>query len=132
MGKQYIENTGDSPKWVNGILIAPGEGREVEIADEAPAVVEEPQADPDALLHELLGENVEGVKSALPGLSDETLKRLQVLETEGKARKGVLEALADAQIALADAKLQGDDLGDNKGPDSGADSGAGAGAGAGA
>lgn len=120
MAKKYVSNDGNSPIWVGGVMIAPGEGREVEVADEAPALMEETQVDPDAALHELLHGNVAAVTAALEGLSDETLKRLVVLEGEGaKPRKGVMEALADAQIKLADAKLKSDDLG------AGADAGAG-------
>lgn len=105
MGKQYVENLTDSPQWVAGRLIPPGEGREVEIPDEAPAPTEEIAPNGDDLLHELLAGNVDAVKAALAGLQADTLARLQELETAGKARKGVREALADAQIALADAKL---------------------------
>ena len=112
MSKQYVSNDGNSPLWVGGVMIAPGEGREVEVADEAPATVEESVANPDDALHELLRGNVAAVTAALEGLSAETLQRLQVLESEGeKPRKGVLEALGDALIALADAKLNGEDLG---------------------
>lgn len=109
MGKQYIENLTDSPQWVAGRLIPPGEGREVEVADEAPAPVEEAAVDPDAALRELLHGTVAAVAAALQGLSPESLQRLQVLEAEAeKPRKGVLEALGDALIALADAKLTSD------------------------
>jgi hypothetical protein len=110
MGKQYVENTGSSPLWVAGVLIAPGEGREVPVPDEAPAPVEEDVPDLDAALHELLAGNVTTVTAALPGLSADTLLRLQALEQDGKARKGVLEALADALIALADAALKSEAL----------------------
>lgn len=113
MSKQYVSNEGNSPIWVGGVMIAPGEGREVEVADEAPILVEEAVADPDAALHELLGGNVATVVAGLDGLGAETLQRLQVLEAEAaKPRKGVLEALGNALIALADAKLKSDDLSD--------------------
>jgi len=110
MGKQYVENTTDSPLWVGGRLIPPGEGREVEIAEDAPPPVEDAPVDPDAALHELLEGNVAAVIAGLEGLGMDTLKRLNDLETEGKARKGVLEALADAQIKLADEALTSDPL----------------------
>ena len=111
MPKKYVSNETNSPIWVGGVMIAPGEGREVDVADEAPPYVEETAADPDAALHELLGGNVAGVAASLNGLSAETLVRLQDLEFADKNRKGVHEALANALIALADAKLDGDDLG---------------------
>ena len=120
MAKKYVSNEGNSPMWVGGVMIAPGEGREVEVADDAPPPVDEPVEDLDAPLRDLLHGTVAGVTAALDGLSLETLQRLQVLEGEGaKPRKGVMEALADAQMKLADDKLKSDDLG------AGADTGAG-------
>jgi hypothetical protein len=110
MPKKYQENTGNSPLWVNGVLIPPGEGREVEVADDAPPQVEEAPVDADAPLRELLEGNVAAVTAALEGLGMDTLKRLGELESEGKDRKGVLEALANAQIKLADAALVSDTL----------------------
>lgn len=113
MGKQYVENTTDSPLWVGGRLIPPGEGREVEIAEDAPPPVEDAPVDPDAALHELLEGNVAAVTAGLEGLGIDTLKRLQELEQEadtGKNRKGVLEALANAIIKLADEALKSDPL----------------------
>lgn len=113
MAKRYVTNDTPNTVYVEGRMIGPGEGREVDVPDEAPAVFEEPVADPDAALSDLLRGTVAGVTAVLPGLSGETLQRLQVLEQEAaKPRKGVLEALGDALIALADAKLQGEDLGD--------------------
>lgn len=110
MGKQYVENTGNSPMWVGGAMIMPGEGREVVLLDEATAPPDEPEIDPDAALHELLAGSVAEVKASLAGLSGPTLQRLAAIELEGKNRKGVSEALADAQIALADAALQSETL----------------------
>lgn len=111
MGKQYVENTGSSPQWVGGAMIMPGEGREVFVPDEAQAPVDVPEVDPDAALRELLAGNVAGVTGALGGLQMDTLKRLQALENAAaKPRKGVLEALSTAVIALADAALKTDPL----------------------
>lgn len=110
MGKQYVENTGNSPLWVGGAMIMPGEGREVVLLDEASAPPDEPEIDPDAALHELLAGTVAEVSASLEGLQLDTLNRLQALEADGKNRKGVLEAVANAAIALADAALKSDDL----------------------
>ena len=117
MPKKYQENTTASPMWVNGVLIPPGEGREVDMPDEAPALEEPmPEVDPDEALRELLSGNVGNVKAGLTGLSEATLQRLQVLEgQDATPRKGVLEALGDALIAIADAKLKGEDLGQGEG-----------------
>ena len=111
MAKRYVTNETANMMYVGGRMIAPGEGREVDVADDAPPVVEEAVADPDEPLRELLKGTVAGVTAVLDGLSLETLQRLQVLEAEGeKPRKGVMEALADAQIKLADAALKSDPL----------------------
>jgi hypothetical protein len=117
MPKKYQENTTNSPIWVSGVMIPPGEGREVEVADEAQVVEEAPaDEDPDDALRELLAGNVASVKASLAGLSEATLQRLQAMEAEAeKPRKGVQEALADALIAIADEKLTSDDLGQDKG-----------------
>lgn len=112
MGKQYVENDTPNTIYVGGKAIAPGEGREVNVPDapvaNAPVVA---VADPDADLHALLEGNVALVIASLPGLGPIALGRLTELETEGKNRKGVLAALGDARIALADAALNSDDLG---------------------
>lgn len=111
MGKKYVENTGDSPMWVSGMLIAPGEGREVEVPDEAPAPIEEAAPDLDAPLIDLLKGNVGVVKEGLGALSNETLERLAKLEGEAEhPRKTLLEAIADEAIRRADDKLKSDSL----------------------
>lgn len=110
MAKRYVTNDTPNMMYVEGRMIAPGEGREVDEADEALPPVDEVVDDPDLALAELLAGNVAGVVAALAGLSAETLQRLQVLEAAGKDRKGVLEGLGNALIALADAKLKSDDL----------------------
>ena len=127
MSKTYQENTTASPIWVCGVMIPPGEGREVEVPDDAPAApAPEPEVDPDDALRELLGGTVAQVKAALPGLGEETLKRLQALELAAAApRKGVAEALGDALIAIADEKLKGEDLSQGDGQGGGQDGGQG-------
>ena len=130
MAKRYVTNDTPNMMYVAGMMIAPGEGREVEVAEDALPEVEEVVADPDEPLRDLLKGTVAGVTAALDGLSAETLVRLQDLEFADKNRKGVMEALGNALIALADAKLTSDDLG--AGADAGLDAGAVAGADAGA
>lgn len=109
--KKYVENRTANTLYVGGCAIAPGEGREVDVPSDAPAVAVTDEPDPDAPLHELLAGNVSAVKAALPELSAEALTRLAELEQDhGKNRVGVLTAIADAQIALADAKLTSDPI----------------------
>ena len=124
MGKRYVENDTPNTMYVGGMAIAPGEGREVNVPD-APAAGApfEAEPDPDADLHALLGGNVAAVIASLPGLGPIALGRLTALETDGKNRKGVLAALGDARIALADAALNSDDLGGEEGGDPGAEGG---------
>lgn len=107
MGRKYVENTGDSPQWVGGVMIMPGEGREVDVADEAaPEPQAEEQPDPDAALVELLAGTVAQVSAAVAGLGSNSLRRLRDMEaTAAKPRKGVLEAIDVAAIAAADAAL---------------------------
>jgi hypothetical protein len=127
MPRKYVENTTNSPMWVSGVMIPPGEGREVMVPDEASVLTDvvEDAPDLDAPLRELLAGNVSVVVAGLDGLSEATLTRLQELEnaTE-KPRKGVLNALADKLIAIADDKLKGEDLSAGNGePGSDADGG---------
>ncbi|MDH4451365.1 MAG: hypothetical protein QE265_12375 [Rhodoferax sp.] len=121
MPRKYIENTTSSPTWVSGVMIPPGEGREVMVPDEGPALTDlvDDVVDLDGALRELLAGNVSVVVAGLDGLSEATLTRLQELENAAeKPRKGVLAALADKLIAIADDKLKGEDLGDgDSGPD---------------
>ena len=120
MAKRYVTNDTPNMIYVGGKMIPPGEGREVEELDEAPPQVDEPAPDLDADLRELLKGSVAAVAGALGGIGAETLTRLQALENEAaKPRKGVLEALANAQIALADEKLKGDDLREDLSGDAG-------------
>lgn len=110
--KKFVENTGNSPMYVNGTMIPPGEGVVVDVPDEgAPAVDVEAVltlADQAALL---LQGNVATVVEGLAGLNADALAMMSAVEGQAKKpRGGVLTAIADAQIALADAKLVSDEL----------------------
>jgi hypothetical protein len=107
MAKKYVQNNGDSPQWVGGLMIMPGEGREVDVADEAaPEPEPEAEPDPDDALVDLLTGTVAQVAAAVVGLGAESLRRLRELEAAAvKPRKGVLEAIDVAAIAAADAAL---------------------------
>lgn len=108
--KKYVENNTPNTMYVAGVAIAPGEGREVDLPDVAGPAPEEPLPDANAALRELLAGNVDAVKAGIAGLSGDTLQQLLALERDGKARKGVVEALGDAIIAAADAKLGDSDV----------------------
>lgn len=108
--KQYIENTTENTIYVHGKSIGPGEGREVDVPDVQEGVAFE-AVDEDAPLRELLDGTVAAVTESLPDLSLDTLDRLTALEEAAdKPRKGVLSALEEARLALADAKLTSDTL----------------------
>lgn len=113
MAKKYVHNDTAGPIWAGGKLIPAGEGREVDVPDEpsTTAAADADQPDPQDNLRELLDCKVADVVAALDGLGEDTLKALQALENASeKPRKGVLMALADKLIAIADEKLQSDDL----------------------
>lgn len=121
--KQYVENNTPNTMYVAGVAIAPGEGREVDLPGGGPTT---DQAGTDevedhlAPLRELLAGNVKDVVASLVDLSEDTLKALQGLENAAeKPRKGVLTALADKLIAIADAKLVSDNLDDPTGTGTG-------------
>jgi len=104
--KKYIENNTANTIYVGGRMIAPGEGREVDVPAAPVGPVLEDLPNPDAPLHELLAGNVAAVAAALEGLGADTLMRLREIEAASeKPRKGVLLALDAAAIAAADADL---------------------------
>lgn len=120
-----ITNHGDSPKFVGGKMIPPGETRvftEAELPPEyqAPAPVAElPAGGLDEPLLLILAATVAQVVAGLPDLSDEELARLALLEAEGKDRKGVLEAITALQLERAEQALlegSGDGAGDGDDP----------------
>lgn len=100
---KVFENKGDSPMFVAGRMIMPGSTEVVEVLEDAGADVLPEGADKapdlpvgDAALLELLDKKVGEVVPELAGLSDEQLLRVEHLEQQGKARKGVLaEVLAE-------------------------------------
>lgn len=104
-----IENKGQMPIYVAGAMIPPGETRlfeEEALPPEyrpAAAVVDEAVLiDP---LAEVLLLSVDKVAKGLADLSAEELARLQLLEMEGKARKTLLEAIAEEGLRRADAAV---------------------------
>lgn len=65
-------------------------------ADEQPVAEDEPDAYTKEWL-DFLDQNVGAIQDALPPLSDEQLAYIHELETAGKKRKGVLEAVEALQ-----------------------------------
>lgn len=111
MPRKHIQNDGPRTIFVGGVMIPPGECREVdttylppEYQDDAPAA-EAPasgQPDPDANLRELLKGTVKDIGAQLEGFSAETLKRLAELEGESDTpRATLLGAITALQLKLA-------------------------------
>jgi len=103
--RKAVENKTAMPIYVAGMMIPPGETRLIE-DDMLPPEhrTEEPTKEPEAPkdpLVELAEGNVKSVLAAIGELSDEDLARLQVIEFEGKARKGVLEGIAEEGLKRA-------------------------------
>ena len=109
--QKLITNTTNSPIYVMGKMIPPGEvGVVDEPGDAAPAdAPHEPTL--AELVADLLKGSVDTVKEQLPTLSLDALDMATALEqAAAKPRKGVLTALEDARLAAADAKLTNDAL----------------------
>ena len=109
--QKLITNTTNSPIYVMGKMIPPGEvGVVDEPGDAAPA---EPDREPTLaeLVATLLEGSVAKVTEQLATLSLDALDMATAQETAAdKPRKGVLTALEDARLAAADAKLTSDTL----------------------
>lgn len=110
--KVPISNDGQSVIFVGGRMIPPGEvvlfeEHELPAEYRAPA---EPSAEvpPEDPLAVILDMKVADVVNGLGALDDQDLAKLGELEAAGKARKGVLEAVAEEQLARAEAKVGGE------------------------
>jgi hypothetical protein len=110
MGKRYIHNDTERVVFHGGVMIPPGEGREVEAeflpAEEGSAA---PAADaaPDlaANLREMLDQPLKTLLPLLPECSDETLAELVHLEADKpEPRKTLLGAIGELQLERAKAK----------------------------
>lgn len=107
-----VENNGQMPLYVAGVMIPPGETRHFE-DDQLPpefrqsAAVEAEEAPADPLLA-VLELKVADVVNGLADLSDEELDRLENIEAAGKARKGVIEAVTEERLRRAEKKVGGE------------------------
>jgi hypothetical protein len=116
MAKRYIHNDTAAVMFVGGVMLQPGDGREVdelflppmEPQGGAAAPAEGGQAPDEAALDANLRDVLKGtLKEIVPTLAaygDATLARLAELENEHEApRKGLLEAVAALQLDRAQA-----------------------------
>lgn len=113
MPKKYIQNDTERTIFVGGVMIAPGEGRDVDTAFLPPehqgdtaTTAEEPEepeeSEADKNLRAVLSGGVREIEPLLPEFSDETLKRLAELEGESETpRKTLLAAITQLQLQRA-------------------------------
>lgn len=114
MSKRYVHNHGLMAIFVGGLLIQPGEGREVdatllppEHADDAPPPAE-PAPDADAALRDMLKAPLKDLVPLLAEHSADTLAALARLEGEHDTpRKTLLGAIAELQLQRAQAATGG-------------------------
>ncbi len=112
--KRYVHNPGDRAIFVGGLLIQPGEGREVDASllppeyAEPPPAEQAPAPEADAALRELLQSPLKDLLPLLPEQSPETLADLARLEAEDASpRKTLLGAIAELQLQRAQAATGG-------------------------
>ncbi len=120
MSQVPITNNSASPMYMGGYMILPGETRHIEDhhvpshlrAEEAPAA---PKPAPNPIL-ELLDKSVPLVVEAFtarddlgqPLLADDDLVKLKTAEESGKARKGLMAAIAEEELKRANERQSGD------------------------
>ena len=100
-----IENKGAMPIYVGGMMIPPGETRhfaEEDLPPEYRRSAAPPVADVEDPIDALLQGKVSEVIDGLSVLSDDFLARLEAREADGKARKGVLEAIVAERLVRAE------------------------------
>jgi hypothetical protein len=103
-----IENKGQMPLYVAGVMIPPGEIRHFDDDQlppefRAPAEASADEVPLDPLL-DILKMKMGDVAKGLPDLSDEELDRLEMLEVEGHNRKGVIAAVAEERLRRGELK----------------------------
>ena len=111
MAKRYIHNPTADLMMVGGVLIQPGEGREVDEQFLPPEHRPEPVSEeaaapaPDANLVELLAGPVKAIVPQLPEFGDDTLKALANLEqASNKPRKSLVSAIDQLLLDRAAAR----------------------------
>jgi|APTNR8051073442_1049403.scaffolds.fasta_scaffold87833_2 hypothetical protein len=109
MTKRYVSNDTPNVMFCAGVMILPGEGREVESdeTDQAATQAAEPatEPDPDANFRALLEQPLKDILPLLEEASDETLASLARLEQAADTpRKGLLGPITEEKLKRAQAK----------------------------
>lgn len=112
MNKIAVSNDGESPKFVGGRMIPPGEtllfeAHELppEYREDAPETAADDEADP---LAELIKLSIAKLALGLPDLSDDELLRLEALEQAKETpRQGALAKILQERLRRAETKAPG-------------------------
>lgn len=113
MGKTIsVTNDGDSPRFVMGMMIPPGETRTFEEHEAPPELRPDaekaPEAPGDDPLLAVSALSVGKLATGLPALSDDELLRLEALEqAKDKPRQGALAAITAERLRRAEAAAPG-------------------------
>lgn len=113
MGTKNIANPTETTIYVGGKMIPPGESRDIDVLylpaehqDPLPAVVDQAPS-LDALLREELKKSVKVLVESLPGLTQEALERMDLLESESETpRSTLLSAIKAEQMRRASDALE--------------------------
>lgn len=107
-----VHNSTEMPLYVSGAMVPPDETKHFP-EHQVPAHLrpqQAPAAAPEAVdpIAVILAHKAPDIEAMLPGMSDEDLQALKQGEENGKARKGLLAAIAEDELRRADVKAGGD------------------------
>lgn len=109
--KKLFTNTTNSPIYVGGVMVPPGEMVMVEVAGEPTAAEVEHKPTLAEQVALLLESSVAELVKSLDSLNDDTLEMMAALESGAeKPRSTLLAALSDEKIKRADAALANSNL----------------------
>nr|WP_315242063.1 hypothetical protein [uncultured Albidiferax sp.] len=109
--QKIFTNDTNSPMYVSGQMIPPGEQMMLEVPDEAAPPADAPVPTLAELVALELKKPVAELVAGFSALSTDALDMLEALETQAKKpRTSLFTALADERIRRADAKLTSDPL----------------------
>lgn len=105
--KKYVDNTTRSPMYVGNTMIPPGEGKLVDVPDEAAPAAAPAGPSIAELTDEMLKGTLKELIPQLPDLNNAALDLMEERERLGQQpRKGLLDAIGTERMRRADAKLQ--------------------------